>query len=416
MPSVSKFLPFALASLSILFLACGDDQDQPDPVLPTSQLLTLNVDASYPTKNIDNWVMVHDKNGVLLGAKKFESGQVVTLETSEAVPDDQISVTLLRYDSTGVEAGMPMKLYTYSNLPKGQEWKLAELASLSASTQVGKFVLNLSGSGGYNYVVSDENTGLATAFYANTGAISADISLYRQSGSTFMVSMEQDGHARYGFIEHVTQGATYSFGVGDLKDFDHTLTVSFPSTSAAYCLLVTYDATRPVNTGFVLLYDPGLPNVSRSDFELGYLDQFKKYYINMEFDYGKVRYLYTRVGDMPKAIDLPLDENFQLQNTGVNNLSLAGSPDYAYRRSNYFLHLNASGVYAAWNIYSPEPGFKMLSFPKELTDVYGFLNVEGFDHGSTTFVIGQEYNNLIDVTYKGTTRGEYEEYGVYVED
>jgi hypothetical protein len=97
-----------VVTISVIFLGC--DSNEPNPAPPILQLLKLTVDASYNTKNIDNWVMVHDKNGVLLGIKKFERGQVVSLETNETVPEDQISVTLFRCDSANLAQGLPMKV------------------------------------------------------------------------------------------------------------------------------------------------------------------------------------------------------------------------------------------------------------------------------------------------------------------
>jgi hypothetical protein len=233
-----------------------------------------------------------------------------------------------------------------------------------------------------------------------------------------MLSLEVNGYSRYQFIENVAKDNIYALGIKSFNEFDHTLAVPFSATHDGtgywYCDVVSYDAARPVYHGFVFYHVNG--SATRNNFQLGYLDQFKKYLINMAVNYDKITYGYTGVGDMPAAINLPLNENFQLQNTGVNDLSLAGSPAYDFRHSIYFLHSNDPKIYAAWNIYSPGLGFKMLSFPKELTDVYSFLNVEGFDHSSTTFIRGQGYENFLDVTYKGTVRGEYEEYSVSIED
>ena len=105
----ARIFCLALILLSVIFLGCDDDDA--DPAAQAVPMLT--VDASYLTKNIDNWVMVHDKNGSFLGAKKFESGQVVTLETSEVVPDDLVSITLLRCDSADLAKGWYCDLVTY---------------------------------------------------------------------------------------------------------------------------------------------------------------------------------------------------------------------------------------------------------------------------------------------------------------
>src|SRR3989337_3496154 len=84
------------------FLGCSDEDESPQPE-PEPELVTvfsLSVDADYAFKK-DNWIMVHDKNGILLDYQQVETGGVVKFETSEAVPDQKIGITIFSYDTAG---------------------------------------------------------------------------------------------------------------------------------------------------------------------------------------------------------------------------------------------------------------------------------------------------------------------------
>jgi len=231
-----------------------------------------------------------------------------------------------------------------------------------------------------------------------------------------MVSLETaEGTPKYVFLDNVVKDASYALATSDFLDFDHTLTVSFPNALFLYCNLSAYDPAKyAFRTGYAL-YNSSISRSDRTSIKLGYLDQFKKYAISMGIKSDEISYGFTSIGDMPKNVNFPTGENYKLKDNSVNGFSLAGNPTYTYRQSTYFMNDATDPLrYAAWHIYSPASGFKMPSFPKELTDVYSFLNVDGFEHSSTMFVKGYSYDRQIDFSFKGAARGEYEMYTVSV--
>jgi len=411
MSIASKFSLVVFVLLSLIFLSC--DSDGPGPAASTVQLLKLTVDANYSTKDIDDWVMVHDKNGVLLGVKKFESGQVVNFETQEVVPDDVISVTLFSFDSAFLSSnGGTINLSTYSDLPKGEEWKLA-LRSPITLTNCGQFTIDIDGvfTDPFAYVLSSNLVSIeSTTYFTGGGVLRGSGSVCDQT-TEFMVSMEREvGHPQYLFLNNMASGGNYKFSVDDLKDFDHTLDVFFPATNDVFCDLRTYDPSTGA-TGYDLYLNLG-QDARRDHFRLGYLDQFRNYYLGMYVVVSGKEYAYTKRGAMPKAVNFPFNMDYGIQNTGINEFSLKANPEYSYRESVYQMKHPANPlILVNWTIDSPGVGFKfMTSFPKEITAVYPFLDVNEFDHGFTEFNSGLTYTDFIDLRFRGSGPVEYEQY------
>lgn len=409
-----RFSRLALVALSIIFLSCDDEGANPSA--PTVQLLKLTVDAGYTTKYLDNWVMVHDKNGALLGVKKFESGQVIELETQEAVPDDVISVTLFSVDSVALSFDRgTIDLSTYADLPRGQEWKLAQ-RSPGELKDYGRFTFDMDGvyDKPFAYAVSCNLLSFAGLDYSINGGILRGSSGVYAETMDFMVSMEREpGHPQYLFLKNVVGGGNYKLSVNDLQDFDHTLDVSFPATNDMFCDVRTYDPSTG-KTGYELYLDLIGQPVTRDHLRLGYLDQFQNYYIGMYVVVSGKEYSYSSVGAMPKAINFPFNIDYAIQNTGINDFSLKANPKYSYRSSFYQMKDPPNPmILVNWFINSPGVGFKfMTSFPKEITATYPFLDVNSFEYKYTNFVTGMTYSDFIDQTFKESGPAEYEQYAV----
>jgi hypothetical protein len=416
MHSVFHSIRFALFSLLLINLSCDNESDPAEP--QATPLLKLTVENSFPTKNVDNWVMVHDKNGVLIDAKKFETGQVVTIETEEQIPDDLISVTLLSFDSTNTLPQVPVDLRTYSHLLKGQQWTLKLASVPQSSGSPTSFSIGVSGVNNrpLSYAVSSETGGKKRGYSFAAGLITSDVTYYEKDEATFMVAMElEEGQPKYRFIENVVPNEYYEFPVSNLQNFDHTLDVSFPTTERTICDLWTYNANTKYYGGFKLFETTDFS--PRSRLKLGYLDRFDKYRLFIFLWYSKGYYHYECLGNLPKSIDFPFDVDFDLKNTSINEFSIAGNPEYDYLTSGY--QINETGnpkVFVSWSISSPKPGVKILTFPKPLTDTYKFLNIDKFDHSGTTFFIGQSllYDDFVSMSYKGMAEKEFEQYGVSV--
>jgi len=155
-----------------------------------------------------------------------------------------------------------------------------------------------------------------------------------------MVSLKNadDDLPRYMFLDHVAKDANYTLRYSDFRDFDHTLTVSFPTSLVFGCEVFTYDPAKPVfRTGLALFHATRVLS-ERTNLKLGYLDQVKKYALFVSIFHADVKYSFSSAGDMPKAVNFPTDENFKLTDSSIRGFSLAGTPACDYRQSTYYQH------------------------------------------------------------------------------
>src|SRR5688572_11896013 len=104
------------AALSVITFACDDDNDN---VIPEkTSLLTLTVDASYPTDDSDDWIIVHAEDGALLAFESFQPNQQLEVVTDKPAPG-KIMVTHLKYiTSDGGNKWYFAK--SHSNIDKGK--------------------------------------------------------------------------------------------------------------------------------------------------------------------------------------------------------------------------------------------------------------------------------------------------------
>jgi len=128
-----KIFLFAL----IIFLSCDDENESPGTTTPVT-IFTLTVESDYPLKK-DTWVMVHDKNDVLLDHKQINATGIATFQTSKAVPDDKIGVTFITYDTP--ENINDYGFTSYLSVPTGQAWiwKKPSIPVTHPGTSIGKF-------------------------------------------------------------------------------------------------------------------------------------------------------------------------------------------------------------------------------------------------------------------------------------
>src|SRR5688572_8820338 len=111
---VMKYLAISLMILSISLFSCSNAEDEapkPEPVVeepkpepeveepevPAKEFFTVTIDPAYNLiGSQDNWVIATNPAGTLLDAKSFVLGDVVKLESTEAV--DKFTLHFLRVD------------------------------------------------------------------------------------------------------------------------------------------------------------------------------------------------------------------------------------------------------------------------------------------------------------------------------
>jgi hypothetical protein len=105
---------FSVALILIIAVACDDEND----VAPTkTKLLNVEVNGSYKTDELDNWVVVHDEDGRLLASKSFESNMTFELETDLNVSEKITVTTIGHYLRNGVHY---YAVFSYAKVDKGK--------------------------------------------------------------------------------------------------------------------------------------------------------------------------------------------------------------------------------------------------------------------------------------------------------
>jgi len=388
---VSRFFRIAMLSVSVFFLSCDSDDEA---VPPTVQLLKLTVAANYPTTYGDNWVLVHDANGKLLGAKKFEASDVVSLDTQDAVTQDLMSVTLV-----SLVDGAYVELFTYAHVAREQEWALARPGVSGSENNYGSVYVKIRDlvNMPFNIQVSAGQGQLLSAIYneeQHTSNVHMDFD--KKAGSILMAFMETElDHPQYQFIQNVQDGGHYEVSAVDFKDFDHTADVSFPAVGDITARLSGYD-TDVAGTSYTL-YESST-YAPRTKIRFGYLDKFNKYSLNLTVRYDNIWYSCSSLGSFPARIELPFERTYKRSSSGIYDFTLVNLEPYTYRYSSYYTEEEPSKAF--WEIWSPGVDLKSLEFPDELKDK--LPDAATFIHGSTTFYHqGISYNDYLGIKFRG---------------
>lgn len=94
--------------------------------------LSLNIDASYDTSLTDNWIIIHHKDGTLLGYKNYEAGDNLIFEVLKNSLFENIFVTRLVYRTyASYGEATPLRdlnyrLESYVNIEKGSKLRISK--------------------------------------------------------------------------------------------------------------------------------------------------------------------------------------------------------------------------------------------------------------------------------------------------
>jgi hypothetical protein len=394
-----KIFLFAL----IIFLSCDDENESPGTTTPVT-IFTLTVEADYPLKK-DTWVMVHDKNGVLLDHKQINATGIATFQTSKAVPDDKIGVTFFTYDTP--ENINDYGFTSYLAVPTGQEWvwKKPSILVTQPGAYIGKFSATYTLPTPLRMDLFGNSTTLGGMNPSgNPKNYQADIF---EKNRNFLLTIASDGNPRYKFFENVKNGDFFEITFENMLEYDKILNISFPAAKDPFVRVSTRDDIGEewyytYYNGFNL--PPFAGSSTISNLKIGYLNRFEKYNTYILIYLPDFTFSYEKSGSAPDAVNVPDRAHYQVVDKTLENFSYSSEAPFTWRVSR-FSDRSTPDKQVWWVLNAPEGTDRILELPQPFLELYSFIKMQNFKHTTTQFRTSTEgYLKYIDYVGKRMPR------------
>jgi hypothetical protein len=393
MKSVSKAF-LTLVAFTLLLDACKKSDD-PNP---TTNLITFKTDASFLTKDSDNWIFATDESGNVLDIKEFEADQTVILTSDKITADKKFNFTIVQRVTIPVER---FYLASYLGLTTDQKWPACYKAASGGSAPLpvaGNFTMNVSNyPPGFPYFLVSTNEAL---IYGSGTPGASNYGLRSTSPTKILVTSYRNNLPVYATLT-ATVGNTYNLDfLTDFKPMEHSLSFDVTGTASRSISLTAFDnpitLNQPKEIGpighTIANYDSFTNPTAPGNLVTGWPDGFATYKTSVRLAYSWGGKSYFKLG--AGATSTPfLNITASVANEDFKNFEFTTTADYSVRFSG-FANSNSSVV---WTVISPPTGVhKFLGVPKELSEkypVFGTMTLNRFD---MTF-----FKYLDDFTYEG---------------
>jgi hypothetical protein len=310
----------------------------------------IKVDASMRTHDTDNWIFIHNSEGILLDAKRFESGETKIFRNKDVSGNLTVTVmSITESDST--------LLKSYTGVPAHQKWVLRDdTKGFDIGTLDGELEVTIAGTdlgapensvisnalGSYNLLSWEEDL-----FHFYPVPVSENLD------NVFVFCTDNDETPLYKFIEHVSTGKR-NLSLADFDSFDALVDINFPSTSE-YVIRVKAFAPELEpnrNYGYTLnQFASTLAPQTRSSFTLGYLAQFSNSLTVAMASYGDYSLGYESYGPTPtSSISLTNNITSILEDKTFSNFEVSSPEDFDWYQTTW-VGLLAGGQTVNWHVY-----------------------------------------------------------------
>lgn len=397
-----------LLLLLVLFFGCDEDESTPpsDPIT----VFSITVEPDYPLSK-DDWIMVHDKNGILLDHKQIEEEGVFEFKTSAPVPDGRIGITVFKYDTTG-------NIHSYSfdsylAVPTGQGWTWKKPVTppvINQGPSVGTFSAT--------YTLPSP---LRMDLFGNTVTLggfsqSGDTKYYQstifEKNRNFLLTIASNGNPRYMLFENVENGDHVEVTFDEMQEYDKILDISFPPAVDPFVKVTTMDDNGwPEYYTYYNGYNlpPFAPSATLTNLKIGYLNRFEKYYTTIAIPSTDFNFSYEKVGSAPSAINFPDHAYHRVIDKTLANFSYSNEVPFSMRRSS-FKDDSVPDKQIWWSVYAPEGTDKITELPQPFVELYSFIKIQNFKHLTSSFLSStRTYIGYVDRVGKGISEiKEYE--------
>jgi hypothetical protein len=376
------------SSLILVLLTCCTEEADPSK----ATYFTLEVDLTYDSRDTDDWVLIHNWNGTLLGYSPFEAGEIIAFDTFPDFIDKKISVTLLKVsEDNGANKFFNFETFLLEN--SKARWYLKNPPPLNVSPPgpaTGNLIVRVTDpalGSPFDAMISTKHNSFFPEVQGNT-FVFPSISLTTNENDVFLSIMDNTGKPRYKFLENVTPGVT-DLTLADFNTFDKEVEFNFPASTSSAVTVSGYEADDAIaDQGyFVNSYLSGIFSGNETSTRVaGYLNRFPRYRTGVSAGYPGYSLRFFSVGGVPSSVTLTDAPSTTLVSNNFKTFGLAGSMEFKRRRSFwYYTGLQANRpITIAWQVHAaPEYLTNPASVPAAISSKYTTLSTALLNHYET---------------------------------
>lgn len=359
-------------------------------------LVNFVAGESLNTVDSDDWIIVNDKNGNLLGYRSFEDHDQFQIESSSDNLGDIISVTILEYHP--YQDFDDYLLTTRLEFPIGQTLRYdGPTLPESAGVSTGSFRVSVTDvpdvTEVHQGIVSSRGGSDCDATNDGVSTLNFECNTYENVGKDLVMVEDNSGTSKYGWIDNVEAGGTYSVPYSELLAPDTTIKFNFPETDNLF-MHIDGQLNEPMDLGpgYNLFFDAPPPGGS---FQAPYLKDLTFYQTNLSLGYQGYDLLYSSRGSIPDGhVEWPQFSDYSISDTTIRNFMASSATHYELRISEW-VHIQ-SPVQIRWYVHSPFGSQSIKELPKEILDRYPVLKLDNMNYNSTTFYTTYSGRNGFD--------------------
>jgi hypothetical protein len=400
-----------LVGLLAVLMSCGGDKEPPGP--QEESIFQLTVDEAYISAFTDDWVIISNHLGEVVSFTSFETGEVVAIDTFASLFSENMTVTLLSYQSATSQLKEVYTVRSYKSVPLGSSWNLAgnvspygrpsedvklELTNRPLSARTSTWYSSLG-----SYVNSISHSSVTTL------AVTTPL-------TDLLISYTGYFRPRHKLLD-LSQGSNYSFNVSTEFDyFDEEITVPIVSESLSLGLS---GLTSEETSGSGAHNFGGWFGSTDGTFKVGYNNGYDLYRIDWTATTNNNIQGYLRISDTPpKASDFEMSSfDFTVSNNGINSFGFSADSELSYYQGEWRQD-NVVYPKVNWKVMSPvdSPKPVISAFPTNVHASWDALDdlLSKLIYAKATFTVGlngHTYEKRLEWEYvvanKNTTPIEY---------
>lgn len=410
-----------LLSLALAFINCSkdetstsdsDSQEGPKQESETEIYFTLNTESPPNlTEESDDWVILHDVNGNLLGYSAYETGDKLEFEAPINVLTPTIAVTYLNYRTTN--GNQYFEISTTVALNKGSMVNIGPNPPPTNTdyTKTGEFNLFIedipdpfrnasptkvelsSGRGRLGF--SSGGTGLPNG----TLELNLQIESYQGFDDYLISILDGNNHLKYFYLNNPEVQNLSANYMTDFLDFEKEIGIPLPPHTRFNLNIAGFKEDQDFSQyGGYWLHDV-ISVVNRdvvtNPLKIGYLNMFEKYRTLFNISMDGYNYSLSNYGQALDTLVIPEKPVMNVVDRSLNAFSFDIDLDFINALHKWDYQEGSSGdgnyIQTRWSLTAPkdfDPAIAEL--PEEILKKYPDINIEMIEYRSSSFNLPME--------------------------
>ncbi|NVN16939.1 hypothetical protein GUA46_01190 [Muricauda sp. HICW] len=398
-----------------------DEQEEPTTENPEEQepemVTYFTFEALTNTGDTDDWIIIHDENGVLVDFKPFEFGDIFEFQVPEEQPQpDNLTITFFKYKNS-VDGEMMHNIESYPNIATKSHWQYTSDPSatneLPRESSTGSFNITVENvvSPKYRWISDRQGILVATSGPDLPGFIDnythENIPIY-DNPDFFFTIYDSNNDLKYYSIENVNDGDDITVDYSDFKSFDSYLEIVMPDNPSTYQLSsisAFFDEEQSIDlSGGKFTSYFFAETETPKPLKLGYLDSFSKYLSIISFNSDDFLYAYSKFGEKPDEIIIPDNKSITVLDGSISNYQF--ETNLGFQMKDILWEVKEGEIYVdliqtTWNVFSaPDFSGTIGEIPEEIQSSYPNLRIDDLILTSTTLHLDFiTYPDLLQVEF-----------------